>query len=104
MIQSMRRWICGWIGLLVGACAPGRVSAPDVTAEMAMRSGEPRESLDRGRTVYLAQCGRCHELIVPDAVKTSDWKLVVPGMCWNAGLSAADEKAVLSYVLAAKKR
>jgi hypothetical protein len=100
----MKRWICGWIGLLLAACAPGGVSAPEVTAAMAARSGQPPESLERGRSVYLAQCGRCHELIAPASLKTSDWKLVVPGMCWNAGLSAADEKAVLNYVLAAKHR
>jgi len=29
--------------------------------------------------------------------------LVIPGMCWNAGLTQADEALILKYVLAAKK-
>lgn len=102
-LSSMKPWICGWVGLMVVACAPGGATAPEVTAAMAVRSGEPRTSLEQGRAVYLAQCGRCHELVPPSAVKTEDWHLVMPGMCWNAGLSRADEALVTRYVLAAKQ-
>lgn len=74
------------------------------SAEMAARSGVPLATLQRGNAVYLSQCGRCHELIPPDQVKTADWHLVMPGMCWNAGLSKADEALALKYVLAASKK
>jgi hypothetical protein len=71
---------------------------------MALAVGVPLGTLRRGHGAYLTQCGGCHELIPPDNVETADWKLVMPGMCWNAGLSQADEKLVLKYVLAAKQK
>lgn len=100
----MKVWLAAcFLGLIV-SCVPSAPGIPEPDAAMAEKSGISIETLAGGRRVYVSQCGRCHELVAPDAVKTSDWKLVVPGMCWNAGLSAADEKAVLNYVLAAKNR
>ncbi len=74
------------------------------SAEMAARSGVPLATLQQGNSVYLSQCGQCHELIPPDKVEVADWRLVVPGMCWNAGLNPGDEALVLKYVLAAKQK
>lgn len=87
----------------LAACAPGVSKAPAVTAAMAERGKVPLESLKQGRVIYLAQCGRCHDLVPPAAVKTEDWHLVMPGMCWNAGLTRADEALVTRYVLAAQQ-
>jgi hypothetical protein len=41
-------------------------------------------------------------LVKPESLKVADWRLVMPGMCWNAGLARADEALLLKYVLAAK--
>jgi mono/diheme cytochrome c family protein len=76
--------------------------APAPTPAMAEKSGQPLSTLEQGRVVFLAQCGRCHEHQFPDTVNSKDWHVVVPGMAWNAGISKSDEKAVLAYVLAAK--
>lgn len=70
---------------------------------MAARSGVPRETLAKGHAVYAANCGRCHEFIMPQDVSRADWHVVVPGMAWNAGISAEDEKALTAYLLAAKR-
>jgi hypothetical protein len=83
-------------------CAASSKEPPVPGAAMARTSGTPLETLRQGHGVYLTQCGSCHELVRPDRVKTSDWQLLVPGMCWNAGLTKADEALVLQYVLAAK--
>jgi hypothetical protein len=102
----MKKWKFGLLMGLLGltACAPAPKVIPAATPEMAAASGVPLKTLQRGNAIYLSKCGRCHELIPPDQVKTSDWRLVVPGMCWNAGLTQADEKLVLKYVLAAKTK
>jgi len=71
---------------------------------MAEAHGVRLEVLQRGHGLYLTQCGSCHELIAPDQVEISDWHLVVPGMCWNAGLTRGDEALILKYVLAAKSK
>jgi hypothetical protein len=70
--------------------------------EMSKISGVPIDRLQRGHGVYLTQCGQCHELVKPVSLKVADWCLVMPGMCWNAGLTRADEALLLEYVLAAK--
>ncbi|QJE96802.1 hypothetical protein [Luteolibacter luteus] len=87
--------------LLLAACATQVKTAPAPDAAMSQRSGVKMETLQRGHTVYLSQCGRCHQHIMPADVTKSDWHVVVPGMAWNAGISAADEKALAAYLTAA---
>ncbi len=87
---------------LLAACATGPEMAPLPDAAMAPRSGTQEATLKRGHAVYLAHCGRCHEHIMPKDVSRKDWHVVVPGMAWNAGISAADEEALTAYILAAK--
>lgn len=87
--------------LLLSGCATKTAPVPD--AAMATRSGVKHETLQQGHAVYLAQCGRCHQPILPDDVRKADWHVVVPGMAWNAGISEADENALTAYILAAKK-
>jgi cytochrome c5 len=96
------KWVSSFLPcLLLAACAPATAPIPD--AAMALRSGEKYETLQRGHSVYLAHCGRCHEPILPDDVSKADWHVVVPGMSWNAGISADDEAALTAYILAAKR-
>lgn len=86
-------------GLLVAACAPKVAPLPD--AAMATRSGIPAATLQRGHAVYVTHCIRCHEAVQPADVSREDWHVVVPGMSWNAGISAADEAALSAYIQAA---
>ena len=83
-------------------CAPAPV-IPVPDAAMASKSGEQLATLQKGYGVYMAQCSRCHEPMMPSKVSDEDWHVVTPGMAWNAGISEADEAAVLKYILAAKK-
>jgi cytochrome c5 len=87
------------------ACAPAPKTAtpPVPDAAMSARSKVKLQTLQRGHAVYLANCGRCHEYILPKDVSREDWHVVVPGMAWNASISPKDEKAVTAYVMAAKK-
>ena len=88
--------------VVLTACAT--VGAPpEPTADMAARSGIALETLRRGHGVYLTQCGSCHALIHPRKFKPEEWKLVVPGMCWNAGVHRADGAALMKYLLAASR-
>ena len=86
---------------LAGCAATKTAPLPDAT--MATRSGVKVATLQKGHAVYLAHCGRCHEHILPKDVSKEDWHVVAPGMAWNAGISAADEKALTAYLLAATK-
>ena len=90
--------------VLISGCAQQAEVIPMADRRMAEKSGVPLAELQKGNALYVSKCGRCHELIAPDQVKTDDWKLVLPGMCWNAGLEEADEKMLMKYILAAKSR
>ncbi len=91
------------VATVLAGCVTGR-GIPEADGAMAARSGMPITDLRRGHAVYLSQCGRCHEPVPPAQLEAADWKLVLPGMCWNAGLSKADEAAVTKYVKAAGNR
>lgn len=91
----------GVAGVLVGCAAkPGLPPEPGVG--MAASSGTDLAILEKGHQVYLANCMRCHEPMMPKEVSQADWHLVVPGMSWNAGISEADEEALTAYILAAR--
>lgn len=85
----------------LSGCAD-KPTVPMPTAEMVAASGESAETIKRGHLVYTTQCARCHEPMMPSEISGEDWHVVVPGMAWNAGISAADEEAVLKYIMAAR--
>jgi cytochrome c5 len=92
-----------WLSAVLPACMPQTLDqkTPVATPKMAQRSNQPLGTLQRGRSLYIAHCGRCHEHQIPASVSSADWHIVAPGMAWNAGLNQSDERAVLSYLLAA---
>jgi cytochrome c5 len=84
--------------------SPRKVSqdAPIPNEDMAKSSKVSLETLQTGHGVYMRKCGECHTHLLPNEVSTADWHIVVPGMAWNAGITPADEKALLKYLIAAK--
>jgi len=103
----MKAW--WWLGVVVfWGCLAGCASEPEPqppapSVRMAEVSGVPLETLQQGRAVYLSDCTRCHEAMMPEDVSRSDWHVVVPGMAWNAGITAEEEADVLAYILASKR-
>ncbi len=101
----MNKPIMAIMAVLLTACAnpPAPRPAPEPDAEMARISGESLAHLQHGRMIYQTKCNRCHVPMLPDQISEGDWHVVVPGMAWNAGITKADEEAVLAYILAAKQ-
>ena len=100
--QGMKKPALALLVAVVAGCTPAPV-IPVPDAAMAGKSGDDLAVLQKGYGVYMAQCSRCHEPMMPSKVSDEDWHVVTPGMAWNAGISEADEAAVLRYILAAKK-
>ena len=90
--------------LIVVSCSVNQIEklAPRPTAAMSVTSGVSLTKLEKGRAVFVVNCGRCHEYQFPDTVSRADWHHVVPGMAWNAGISKSDQQALTAYLLAAK--
>lgn len=101
-----RKWMTLGVVLAVvcGCAAPAPRGVVEPTQAMAEKARVPVATLQRGHSVYIRKCGECHELMMPADVSKADWHVVVPGMAWNAGISRADEDAVLQYILAAKMK
>ena len=73
--------------------------APPV-AKLAVRSNDTAV-LESGRRIYLENCTRCH---VAEPVRdhaAARWPGIIADMGGRSRLTAAQERAVLAYVLAA---
>ena len=90
--------------LSLNACLPQKNSDPLApSAEMAAKSGYAIEDLGKGHAIFQRQCTQCHERRIPNEIPTNDWKHIVPGMAWSAGLSKEEERLVTDYIIAASK-
>ena len=87
--------------LLVAGCRGMMDPIPEATSEMALEMGVEQEQLVRGRELYLANCQRCHERVLPGKIDPEYWRGIMPHMGKNANLSKSQETDVLVYLMAA---
>ena len=59
---------------------------------------------EHARTLYVGNCGACHELHEPSEFTAEDWKPIVAEMTTKANLSAEDSTSVLAYLSLASKQ
>ena len=57
-----------------------------------------------GHDVFIAKCGRCHELKKVDDFTAADWDPILASMAPKAGLTEAETANVLAYVKANAKK
>ena len=91
------------VTLLICSCAPAYL-APPVTPKLVKVSPSPVSSLNRGYEVHQAKCAKCHSFQDPADFEIEELtKEIMPDMARKSKLDAADEKAVLHYLLAARQ-
>jgi mono/diheme cytochrome c family protein len=56
------------------------------------------DELQQGRTLYINNCGSCHQLYSPDDYTATQWKGIMPGMASSARLTSAQTTLVTKYV------
>jgi mono/diheme cytochrome c family protein len=93
--------------LAVGACSK-EVSFPDASEGDVKRIQEkfPEASLDKlqkGKALYLANCGSCHRLYAPSSKLDDYWESIVPPMADKARISEEEEALILQYLIAKSK-
>jgi cytochrome c5 len=89
--------------LLHAGCMSLEEMAPPVEQAAAYGGELSTEMLARGRHLYLTKCTKCHAAEPVRDYTASEWHGLMPEMGEETKLSAADEEAVLQYVLAAGK-
>lgn len=77
------------------ACGPGR------TIPTPLDVHDP--TVANGQALFTSACSKCHGYPDPQSESDADWPAIVEDMGEKADLAAADRKAVLQYILAAKK-
>ena len=59
------------------------------------------KDLERGYTLYVANCSGCHSLHSPSAYSDSAWAVVFPEMRQKSNLNDAEADLVLAYITSA---
>lgn len=90
--------------LLLGGCGMMGYQAPPVSPALTKHSRASSAVLERGFAVHQAKCAKCHPYEnpanhTPDELRND----VMPVMARKSKLDAADEQAVLAYLLAARE-
>ena len=60
-------------------------------------------SLREGYTLFVSQCGKCHEYNSPGAYSEDDWTDILHKMARKAHLKEGEEEKVRRYIFAKKK-
>jgi mono/diheme cytochrome c family protein len=83
-------------------CATIDELAPPVSA-LALREGEAMgvtaENLERGRTIYITNCARCHSPEPVAAYSEAQWRETLPRMSHESMLTAQEASDVRNYVM-----
>lgn len=98
--------------LLVSGCGfpktvaspPAPLTADEVALAQKQSPQANSDTLNAGRTHYIAKCNGCHGY--PDIATIADdkWPEIMKRMAKKSDLSAEQESQVLAFVLAAKSR
>lgn len=85
--------------LLLAGCVTLETAVPPVSTLTA--HGGNAETLEAGRRTYLESCTHCHRAEPVRDFAAARWPGIIADMGERSKLSAAQQRAVLAYVLAA---
>lgn len=92
--------------LLLGACVTQipRPTESDVLRAASQRPATTLVELERGRTLYVARCGGCHQVYPPDRLTPATWPAQVDDMAERAKLGADDRDLVVLFLVTLSTR
>ncbi|MFA5327999.1 MAG: hypothetical protein WC384_09425 [Prolixibacteraceae bacterium] len=83
--------------VLLGACSPALYLPTLADADL---TGVSTDSLLIGRTLYVNNCGSCHNLHLPEQFTRRHWEKEIPEMRQKAKISAEEAKLITNFILA----
>ena len=87
-------------GCKKGLSGPGSLCTPtsaNVTANATLAE------LQQGRTLYINNCGGCHQLYMPESYSSAQWKSILGSMAPRTSMSASQILLVTKYVSMGKQ-
>lgn len=101
--RIVRHTFAGVVMVLLPACGPG-YQYPPVTPQLVKISRSSPGELQRGYMVHEMKCGKCHSFEDPANYSPADLEFeIMPTMARKSKIDHVDEKAVLEYLLAARR-
>jgi hypothetical protein len=98
VVRSIQFVLLAGISLWLVACT-GSIPKPTALHRDWARSHYGKEKdIDRGYTLYVANCSGCHSLYHPSEYSDSAWAVVFPEMRQKSKLSDTDADLVLAYI------
>lgn len=76
-------------------------SPEEVVAEVKKNYSE--DQMEEGKTIFVGNCGKCHDLKEPETRTVEKWERILPRMSKKANLDDAQSGKVRAYVLAHAK-
>jgi len=107
MRQSASAQCAGFLALALCAACAGKIPPPTAAQIELARQRWPAVSpadLERGRSLYIARCGGCHNLFPPVTLSAVRWPEVLERMAAPARLTAVEREEVGRYLLAVTAR
>jgi hypothetical protein len=100
------RFAAALLGAGALCCAPAlvRPTEADGLRAAARWQGSGLVDLEKGRAVYVARCGKCHELILPEEQKAEEWPRLVGRMSEKAKLAAEERQLVERFLVTLAER
>ena len=93
-----------FVALAGCAAAIPRPTDADVSRAVSRRPQTTLAELERGRSLYLARCGSCHQPYQPGHLAPSAWPAQVDEMAERSKLGTADRELVLLFLVTLSSR
>lgn len=93
------KWL--FLALILGlswSCTKTPASALYIPVSSDATANATLEELQQGRTLYINNCGSCHNLYSPDDYSVSNWKSILSGMAPKTSMNASQVTLVTKYV------
>lgn len=79
-----------------------KMSEADQVSEMQKKFTSAQ--IAEGKAVFMASCGKCHELFKPEQFSINKWNHVLPDMSQKAELTAEQASKVRAWVIINAKK
>lgn len=87
--------------LSVAACRPLSELAPTTDMIATQQQNIDVVQLNRGRTIYLQDCARCHSVLPIHDFTKEEWHDELPEMIMESNLTKEEETDLRAYIAAA---
>lgn len=84
--------------LAIGGCTKDPADSCYVPSASNVTANATLMELQQGRALFINNCGRCHNLYLPESYTPAQWKSILTNMAPRTSLTSAEIQLVTKYV------